>query len=218
MLDSDTKKSIWDEHDHCGIKRPHPSGGCEPGRGGRGSCGGRGGRNGDGRSSAKDRDIDVLKKQLTEKSLRSINDVNARKEDDVYISTEFAQSDKKRSIDCLLLCVSETTSWRDILPQIATAPVTCSRHRATVPHSPPHGDNAPWVPIEQSGENFEVYGYQENQDPPEILERVTYAAVYDIPNRGTIILACHNLLGGRNHRNVSLVYGNYRVVTVISLR
>ena len=67
------------------------------------------------------------------------------------------------------------------------------------------GYNAPWLPIEKSGEKFEVYGYQENQDPPEILERGTYAAAYDIPTGVAIILACHNGLRRKNHRNVSLL-------------
>ena len=67
------------------------------------------------------------------------------------------------------------------------------------------GDNAPWVPIGQSGEKFEVYGYRGKQDPPEILERVTYAATCDIPTGGTIILACHNGLGRKNRGNVLLL-------------
>ena len=67
------------------------------------------------------------------------------------------------------------------------------------------GYNAPWVPIEKYGENFEVYDYQENQDPPEILDRGTYAAAYDIPTGVTIILAFHNGLRRNNHINVLLL-------------
>ena len=66
-------------------------------------------------------------------------------------------------------------------------------------------DNAPWVPIEKSGEKFKVYGYRGNQDLPDILERGTYVASYDIPTRGTIILACHYDLGRKNHGNLSLL-------------
>ena len=67
------------------------------------------------------------------------------------------------------------------------------------------GENAPWVPIKQSGEKSEVYGYQGKQNPPEILERGTYAATYDVPAGGAIILAYHSGLGRKNHRNVSLL-------------
>ena len=67
------------------------------------------------------------------------------------------------------------------------------------------GDNAPWVIIKQPGKNFKVYGYLGNHDPPEILERGTLAAAYDVPTGGTIILACHNGLVRKNHGNVSLL-------------
>ena len=67
------------------------------------------------------------------------------------------------------------------------------------------GDNAPWVPIKKYGENFEVYGYQGKQDPPEILEKGTYTAAYDIPTGSTIILAWHNGLGRKNNGNVFIM-------------
>ena len=57
----------------------------------------------------------------------------------------------------------------------------------------------------KSDEKFEVYGYRGKQYPPDILQRGTYAAAYDIPTGGTIILACHNGLGSNNHGNVSLL-------------
>ena len=59
--------------------------------------------------------------------------------------------------------------------------------------------------IEQYGEKSKVYGYRGKQDPPEILERVAYAAAYDIPTGGTIILVFHNLLGRNNHVNLLLL-------------
>ena len=65
--------------------------------------------------------------------------------------------------------------------------------------------NSPWVPIKQSGEKFEVYGYWGNQKPPEILDIDTYAAAYDIATGGTIMLECQNGLGRKNHGNVSLL-------------
>ena len=43
----------------------------------------------------------------------------------------------KRRSDCLLLRISATTSWRNLLPQVSAAPVTSSPHLATVPHLPP---------------------------------------------------------------------------------
>ena len=64
-------------------------------------------------------------------------------------------------------------------------------------------ENSPWVTIEQFSEKFEVYGYRGKKEPPEILERVTYAAAYDVPTGGTIILECHNGLGRKNHKNMS---------------
>ena len=54
-------------------------------------------------------------------------------------------------------------------------------------HILPIRENAPWVPIKESGENFEVYVYQEKQDPPEILKRGNYAAAYKIPAGSAII-------------------------------
>ena len=50
-----------------------------------------------------------------------------------------------------------------------------------------------------------MYGYQGNQDTPEILERGTYVVTYDIPTRGTITLAFQNGLGRKNHGNVLLL-------------
>ena len=67
------------------------------------------------------------------------------------------------------------------------------------------GKNTLWVPIKQSGEKIGVYGYWGNQDPPDILDRGTYATAYDIPTSGTIILACHIGLGRKNHGNVLLL-------------
>ena len=51
-LSSEKKKSIWDERDCRGIKRPYPRSGHGPGRGGRGRHGRLGGQNRAGRSSA----------------------------------------------------------------------------------------------------------------------------------------------------------------------
>ena len=67
------------------------------------------------------------------------------------------------------------------------------------------GENAPWVPIEKYSEHLEVYGYRGKQDPPEILEKGTYATAYAILNGGTIILARHNGLGRKYHGNVLLL-------------
>ena len=50
-----------------------------------------------------------------------------------------------------------------------------------------------------------MYGYPGKQDPPEILERCTYTAAYNISTGDTIILACHNGLERNNHGNVSLL-------------
>ena len=50
-----------------------------------------------------------------------------------------------------------------------------------------------------------MYGYQGNHDTPEILERGTYTAEYDIPTGGTIILEWNNGLGIKNHVNVLLL-------------
>ena len=50
-----------------------------------------------------------------------------------------------------------------------------------------------------------MYSYWGNQDPPEILDRGTYDAAYDIPTVFTIIWACHNVLGRNNHRNLLLL-------------
>ena len=61
------------------------------------------------------------------------------------------------------------------------------------------------MPIEKSGEKFEVYGYWVKKDPPKILERSTYSATYGIPTNGIILLACHNGLGRKNHGNLSLL-------------
>ena len=95
MLSFENKKSIWDERDCRGIKRPHPSGGHGPDHGFRGGHGGRVGRNGAVRGSSKDIEIDELKKHLANKSLRSIINVNARKGDNIDVSTKFAQANKK---------------------------------------------------------------------------------------------------------------------------
>ena len=50
-----------------------------------------------------------------------------------------------------------------------------------------------------------MYVYRVRQDPPEILQRGTYAAAYEIPTGGTIVLACHNSLGRNNPVNVFLM-------------
>ena len=46
---------------------------------------------------------------------------------------------------------------------------------------------------------------EEISPPPGILERGTYAADYDVPTRGTIILVCHNGLCRKNHRNILIL-------------
>ena len=61
------------------------------------------------------------------------------------------------------------------------------------------------MPIKKSGEKFEVYGYWGKKEPPEIPERCTYAAAYDIPTGGTIILVYHNILGSNSNFNVLLL-------------
>ena len=55
------------------------------------------------------------------------------------------------------------------------------------------------------GEKFEVYGYQGNQDIPEILNKGTYAAAYEVLNRGAIILAFRDGLGWNNYGDVFLL-------------
>ena len=67
------------------------------------------------------------------------------------------------------------------------------------------GENAPWVPIEKYSEHLEVYGYRGKKDSPEILERGTYAAAYEVPTGGTIIVACHKGLVSKNHGNVFIL-------------
>ena len=67
------------------------------------------------------------------------------------------------------------------------------------------GDNVPWVNIKQYGEKFEIYSYRGKQDPPEILDRGTYATAYETLTEGTSILLCHNGLGRNNHGNVLLL-------------
>ena len=130
-------KSVICSYDCRGIKLPRPSGSHEPGYGGQGGCSGCGGQNGARHGSAKDRDISDLNKQLSEQSSRSINDVNTRKDDDIEVSTDFSQDNKKISSDRLLLCLTATTIQRALLLQVATAPVTCSPHLETVPYPPP---------------------------------------------------------------------------------
>ena len=67
------------------------------------------------------------------------------------------------------------------------------------------GENAPSVPIKQSSEKFEVHGYRGKQDPPEILERGTYAAAHDIQTGVNIVLVCQNGIGRKNHGNLLLL-------------
>ena len=89
------KNLIWDKRDLRGIKHPCPSGGRGPGRGFQGGRGGCGGRNGAVCRSAKDREIAALTKKLAKQSSCSINNVNSSKEDDVDVSTKFAQDNNK---------------------------------------------------------------------------------------------------------------------------
>ena len=59
--------------------------------------------------------------------------------------------------------------------------------------------------IKESGEKFKVHGNRGKKDTPEILERGSYTAAYEVPTGVSIILACHNGLCRKNHVNVLLL-------------
>ena len=54
-------------------------------------------------------------------------------------------------------------------------------------------------------ENYDTQGFRSDTDPPNIMEKETYATAYDIPTGGSIILVCPNGLNSINHRIDSLI-------------